>query len=140
MKLRDLLAGVPLVGEHPDLNMEISSISYDTRTLEPGALFVAVAGDKTDGHRYIPQALDRGAAAVLCQTPPEGPGPWVVVVLPLVPVTAMRVIPSPGRPNQLAETRASASRLSSVTSQGPGPSGGVWHRTAAAPRSKAAWI
>ena len=79
MKLRDLLAGVPLVGEHPDLNMEISSISYDTRTLEPGALFVAVAGDKTDGHRYIPQALDRGAAAVLCQTPPEGPGPWVVV-------------------------------------------------------------
>lgn len=78
MKLRDLLAGVPLRGEHPDLDMEISSISYDTRTLIPGALFVAMPGDKTDGHRYIRQALDRGAAAVLCQTPPGGPGPWLV--------------------------------------------------------------
>ena len=48
MKLRDLLAGVPLVGEKPDLDMEISSISYDTRTLETGALFVAMAGDKTE--------------------------------------------------------------------------------------------
>ncbi|MCF2662173.1 UDP-N-acetylmuramoyl-L-alanyl-D-glutamate--2,6-diaminopimelate ligase [Pseudoflavonifractor phocaeensis] len=78
MKLRDLLAGVPLRGEHPDLDMEISSISHDTRTLVPGALFVAMPGDKTDGHRYIRQALDRGAAAVLCQTPPGGPGPWLV--------------------------------------------------------------
>ena len=65
MILRELLAGVPLTGGNPDLNMEISSISYDTRTLEPGALFVAMAGDKTDGHRYIQTALDRGAAATL---------------------------------------------------------------------------
>ena len=78
MKLRDLLAGVPLVGEKSDLDMEISSISYDSRTLTPGALFVAMSGDKTDGHRYIQAALDRGAAAVLCQTPPDGPGPWLV--------------------------------------------------------------
>ena len=55
--------------------MEISSISYDSRTLEPGALFVALPGDKTDGHRYIPQALERGAGAVLCARAPEGPGP-----------------------------------------------------------------
>lgn len=78
MKLRDLLAGVPLVGEKPDLDMEISSISYDSRTLTPGALFVAMPGDKIDGHRYIQAALDRGAAAVLCQIPPDGPGPWLV--------------------------------------------------------------
>ena len=42
MKLRDLLAGVPLTGGNADLNMEINSISYDSRTLEPGALFVAL--------------------------------------------------------------------------------------------------
>ena len=77
MILRELLAGVPLTGGNPDLNMEIYSISYDTRTLEPGALFVAMAGDKTDGHRYIQTALDRGAAAVLCQRAPEYPGPWL---------------------------------------------------------------
>ena len=78
MNLRDLLAGVPLTGVHCDMEMEITSISYDTRTLTPGALFVAMPGDKTDGHRCIHAALERGAAAVLCQTPPEEPGPWLV--------------------------------------------------------------
>ena len=77
MILRELLAGVPLTGESPDLDMEISSISYDTRTIQPGALFVALSGDKTDGHRYIQTAVDRGAAAVLCERPPEAPGPWL---------------------------------------------------------------
>lgn len=78
MKLRDLLAGVPLSGVCTGLDMEICSISYDTRTLEPGALFVALPGEKTDGHRYIAQAIERGAVAVLCQRPPEEPGPWLV--------------------------------------------------------------
>lgn len=78
MNLRDLLAGVPLVGARTGLDMEISSISYDSRTLAPGALFVALPGDKTDGHRYIRTALEKGAAAVLCRTAPEGPGPWLV--------------------------------------------------------------
>ena len=78
LKLRDLLDGVPLSGGEVDLDMEISSISYDSRTLEPGALFVALPGDKTDGHRYIPQALERGAGAVLCARAPEGPGPWLL--------------------------------------------------------------
>ena len=46
--------------------------------MTPGCLFVALPGSKTDGHRYIRQALERGAAAVLCQRPPEGEGPWLV--------------------------------------------------------------
>ena len=78
MTLRQLLTGVPLTGGSPDLDMEISSISYDTRTIEPGALFAALSGDKTDGHLYIQTALDKGAAAVLCEKAPEGPGPWLV--------------------------------------------------------------
>ncbi len=78
MILRDLLAGVPLTGGRPDLDMEIYSISYDTRTLEPGALFVALSGSKTDGHRYIQTALDKGAAAVLCERAPGGAGPWLI--------------------------------------------------------------
>ena len=77
MKLRDLLAGVPLTGDGPDLEMEINSISYDTRTLRPGALFLALSGDKTDGHRYIHAAVEKGASAVLCQRAPEEPGPWL---------------------------------------------------------------
>ena len=78
MKLRDLLVGVPLTGESLSQDMEIFSISYDTRTLEPGALFVAMSGNKTDGHRYIQTALEKGAAAVICQRAPEEEGPWLV--------------------------------------------------------------
>ncbi len=77
MKLRKLLAGVPLTEEEFDGGLEISSLSYDSRTLEPGALFVALPGAKTDGSRFIDQAMERGAAAVLCERPPERPGPWL---------------------------------------------------------------
>lgn len=77
MKLRKLLAGVPLTEEEFDGGLEISSLSYDSRTLEPGALFVALPGAKTDGSRFIDQAMERGAAAVLCEHPPERPGPWL---------------------------------------------------------------
>ena len=77
MKLRDLLAGVPVTGGLPDPELECSSLSYDSRTLSPGALFVALPGEKTDGHRHIAEAMERGASAVLCQTPPEEPGPWI---------------------------------------------------------------
>ena len=77
MKLWNLLHGVPLTGEHFTEDMEIPSLSYDTRTREPGALFVALPGARTDGARFIREALEKGAAAVLCETPPEGEGPWL---------------------------------------------------------------
>ena len=78
MKLRQLLAGVPLAGGAADPNMEINSISWDSRTLEPGALFVALPGEKTDGRRYVREALERGAAAVLCGPGPACPGPCLI--------------------------------------------------------------
>ena len=82
MKLRSILAGVPLAGGNVDMGLEISSISYDTRTLRPGALFVALQGDKTDGHLHIAQALEKGAAAVLCRERPEETGPYLTVEEP----------------------------------------------------------
>ena len=77
MKLYELLDGVSLTGGSASWEMEISSISCDTRDIRPGALFVALPGGKTDGHLYISAALDRGASAVLCQRPPDAPGPWL---------------------------------------------------------------
>ena len=79
MKLRDLLAGIPLAGEWYDYDLEINSISRDSRSLRPGALFAAMEGERFDGHDFIFPALERGAAAVLCEKPPELPGPWIVV-------------------------------------------------------------
>lgn len=52
-----------LAGEPPT----ISGVTHDSRRVEPGFLFVAVPGFKTDGHRYIRDAVARGAAAVLVQ-------------------------------------------------------------------------
>ena len=70
MKLRELLTGVPICADSADLEMEISGVSYDSRTTQPGDLFVAMTGFATDGHQYIGKALANGAAAVLCQQRP----------------------------------------------------------------------
>ena len=78
MILGRLLEGVALQRCTVSPDRLITSVSYDTRTLEPGALFVALSGYKTDGHHYIQEALDKGAAAVLCQRPPDGEGPWLI--------------------------------------------------------------
>ena len=79
MKLRDLLAGIPHAGEWYDEEMEINSISDDSRLVESGGLFVAVRGMKSDGHDHIHHALERGAAVVLCERKPDTPGVYIVV-------------------------------------------------------------
>ncbi|MFN3522140.1 MAG: UDP-N-acetylmuramoyl-tripeptide--D-alanyl-D-alanine ligase [Phenylobacterium sp.] len=50
----------------------VTGVSIDTRTLEPGDLFVALAGAR-DGHEFAPQALAKGAAGVLAARPVDGP-------------------------------------------------------------------
>ena len=50
-----------------------SSVSIDTRTLQPGALYVALRGASFDGHRFIEQALQRGASGVLVAEPVQVP-------------------------------------------------------------------
>ncbi len=49
----------------------VTGVSIDTRTLEPGDLFVALAGER-DGHEFAPAALERGAAGVLVSKPTAG--------------------------------------------------------------------
>lgn len=48
---------------------EVKAICYDSRKVVPGTLFVAIDGLATDGHRFIPDAVQRGAVAVVCQKP-----------------------------------------------------------------------
>ncbi len=70
MKLLDLLQGVELLEIHAAPDLEITGVCYDSRQVRPGCLFVAISGFAADGHRFIPMALAKGAAAVLCQTVP----------------------------------------------------------------------
>ena len=51
---------------------EVCGISIDTRTLEKGDLFIALKGDKSDGHLYAADALKKGAAGILASYVPEG--------------------------------------------------------------------
>ncbi len=59
----------------------VTAIAYDSRRAAPGAVFVALRGQKADGARFAPQAIARGAIAVLAETPapPGTTTPWIVV-------------------------------------------------------------
>ena len=80
MKLKDLLAGLAPLSATADPETEISHISYDSRTTAPGDVFVAMTGFAADGHAYIGKAMAAGAAAVVCERPPEDSSvPYVLV-------------------------------------------------------------
>ncbi len=65
MQLHDLLADLPSAQISGSTDIEISSIAYDSRAVQPGGLFIAINGFHTDGRTYIPQAIERGAVAVV---------------------------------------------------------------------------
>lgn len=79
MKLKELLVGVEVIEFCADEEMEISGICYDSRQAAPGQLFTAVTGFASDGHRFIPMAVNKGAAAVLCERAPETDVPYILV-------------------------------------------------------------
>ncbi len=71
MKLIDILSNIQPVGIVGNADVEITGINIDSRRIEKGHLFVAIKGTQTDGHAFIPKALEQGAVAVLCETIPE---------------------------------------------------------------------
>ncbi len=72
MKLKELLENVDTKNVSADMELEINEVYYDSRAVQPGGLFVAIRGCATDGHKYISSALEKGAAAVVCEEAPEG--------------------------------------------------------------------
>ena len=79
MLLKELISELKVLNMTADPEMEISGISYDSRSTEPGDLFVAMVGAVSDGHDYIAAAAAKGAAAVLCQRKPETELPCILV-------------------------------------------------------------
>ena len=70
MKLSRLLS---VLGAVSPQDPEITALTCDSRQVTPGALFTALEGARTNGRAHIPEALARGAAAVVCAPPlPEG--------------------------------------------------------------------
>lgn len=69
MKLSDLLRDLPLREVHGSTDVDITSVTPDSRLVGKGALFVAIPGTLKEGSTFIPQAIERGASA-LVMTPP----------------------------------------------------------------------
>ncbi|NOY98101.1 MAG: UDP-N-acetylmuramoyl-L-alanyl-D-glutamate--2,6-diaminopimelate ligase [Chloroflexi bacterium] len=79
--LSDLFAEFPLkiISGQP-ADVPLAGVASDSRKVQPGCLFVAMAGGAFDGHRFIPDALENGAVAVVGERPQTDlPVPYVQV-------------------------------------------------------------
>ena len=79
MKLLELLKNIPVLESNVSMELDIAHVAYDSRQVERGGMFVAITGFATDGNRYIPKALEQGAAVVVTAKKPENEVPYVLV-------------------------------------------------------------
>lgn len=82
VKLKKLLEKMDYELIQGSLETEVSDIAYDSRKIQPGMLFVAIAGTVQDGHKYIPDVTDRGASVLVVERD---------IVIPNKEVTVVRV-------------------------------------------------
>ena len=93
MRLDYLLNGQPVVEQHGNKDCEIKGLTSDSREVKKGYLFVAVKGSSQDGHKYLSDAVQRGACALVVEN--------VANVFPNVPIV------------RVPDTRAALSDLAS---------------------------
>ena len=79
MKLKKLLEGIQIIESTADMELDIASVAYDSRKVERGGLFVAISGFASDGNRFIPMAMEKGAAVIVTAKKPELDVPYVLV-------------------------------------------------------------
>ncbi|MEV4103376.1 UDP-N-acetylmuramoyl-L-alanyl-D-glutamate--2,6-diaminopimelate ligase [Nonomuraea sp. NPDC049649] len=105
MKLSDLLAGYDhhVVQGDPEATVVRAGIAYDSRRMTAGAMYIAMRGTRLDGHRYIQDAVERGAVAILVEQPIGQTVPSHVCVVQVadtraaVPAVASRYFGEPAR-------------------------------------------
>jgi UDP-N-acetylmuramoyl-L-alanyl-D-glutamate--2,6-diaminopimelate ligase len=69
VNLNQLVSHFPKTFQGPAPDVPVTGIALDSRLVEPGNVFVALEGGSVDGHRYIPEAITQGAAAVVGTKP-----------------------------------------------------------------------
>jgi UDP-N-acetylmuramoyl-L-alanyl-D-glutamate--2,6-diaminopimelate ligase len=80
MKLNELLKNVEVLNILGDTEVEITGVNIDSRKIREGHLFIAIPGTQTDGHKFIPKAIELGAAAILCENIPDNQEPGVTYI------------------------------------------------------------
>ena len=79
MRLREFLPLQEIEEAGGNLDQEVTGLTYDSRQVRAGEIFFAIPGEKFDGHEFIPQALQNGAAGVVVahkRTWPQG-ATWI---------------------------------------------------------------
>ncbi len=61
---------VRLQSVNGSMDINVKDIQIDSRKISPNALFIAIRGEKTDGHQFIDKAIELGATAIVCETMP----------------------------------------------------------------------
>ncbi len=94
MRSRPLSMVASAVGGRAHGDAEVSSIAVDSRAVQPGALFFAIGGERTDGHRFLDDAFGRGASGAVVSEREWAsgrlhPGPTVVVEDPASALLAL---------------------------------------------------
>src|SRR5438270_5159210 len=67
MQLKTLVSAIPVRQVIGSLDRNVESIAYDSRRVQRNGMFVALRGEKTDGHAFIGQAIEKGAAVVIAE-------------------------------------------------------------------------
>jgi UDP-N-acetylmuramoyl-L-alanyl-D-glutamate--2,6-diaminopimelate ligase len=81
VKLGELFSGIDVRVPPPAARVDVRSLAVDSRQAGPGSLFAALRGAEMDGAAFVPEAVARGAVAVLCDRPIDA-GPAALVVAP----------------------------------------------------------
>ena len=67
MKLKNLLVGLEGLKLKGDLELEVEGIESNSKNIKPGFLFIAIKGFAADGHKFIPNAVENGATAIMIE-------------------------------------------------------------------------
>jgi UDP-N-acetylmuramoyl-L-alanyl-D-glutamate--2,6-diaminopimelate ligase len=79
MILADLVARLPGAEVAADPGTPVDHVTYDSRQVQPGSMFVAIRGLSADGNAFVDAACRKGAAVVVSEAPPAAGVPWVRV-------------------------------------------------------------
>src|SRR5213076_355893 len=80
MQLKTLLAATPIREIIGPVDRVVESVAYDSRRMQRDGLFVALRGEKSDGHQFIEQAIEKGASVIVTEREVEHAHATCVVV------------------------------------------------------------
>ncbi|UCH14816.1 MAG: UDP-N-acetylmuramoyl-L-alanyl-D-glutamate--2,6-diaminopimelate ligase [Bacteroidales bacterium] len=93
-KLADIFKNIEVQEWNGPKDITISDISFDSRQVKSGQLFIAIKGTAVDGHKFITAAIDKGARVIVCEVMPEKPDEKITYIKVKNPARALGFLAS----------------------------------------------